>query len=520
MATLLTTIAECPTATCSTAPSQPPVTMKTTSENSTKKNSIGPFAMINRCKKGGAVSSLARNTGSRPVIQNQGDDAGEIELHLRQTISAVTTLPSIGVQITSVVADDTDVPAIFSDVSGSVTTADNTSRLSKTFPEAAVVLNGFSNQSLPLYGPESNTSELDCKAKTISSLMIETENDNTTKSQSPASPDNLQCKMVPNPDEMALQKADVADLTPEVKSQSSLESVGSDFTYDLMPNDTLDNGLDLFPKQATCEGANILESEDGDIDEGVGTADDAHNSKTYGFRYLCQQAICGKQQPDEDDENELVVKDGRPVSSNELQPRSNHAEATYEALCSCMGHEQFSDVLGASLHVDNFSGRLDRVQRKEKQRKKKLKKKSKPGREAVLLSSIQEETQATSSPAQCNTVGSDSDTAALVQNLSLPQTHKDSQLTAPIKLVKPVPTKTKRSIFRVFKQKKKRKDTSDEPRDIFSLIESNTFMERIMHEIQMETQQVSRSPQDTNADLLAEQIAIEAVKKCLEDSSC
>jgi hypothetical protein len=163
---------------------------------------------------------------------------------------------------------------------------------------------------------------------------------------------------------------------------------------------------------------------------------------------------------------------------------------------------------------------LDRVQRKEKQRKKKLKKKSKPGREAVLLSSIQEETQATSSPAQCNTVGSDSDTAALVQNLSLPQTHKDSQLTAPIKLVKPVPTKTKRSIFRVFKQKKKRKDTSDEPRDIFSLIESNTFMERIMHEIQMETQQVSRSPQDTNADLLAEQIAIEAVKKCLEDSSC
>ncbi|KAL3795444.1 hypothetical protein HJC23_000802 [Cyclotella cryptica] len=322
------------------------------------------------------------------------------------------------------------------------------------------------------------------------------------------------------------------DLTHSFESMLTLD-------WDLFDDisDIKSNGFSFLCKQPICQKIDT-QCDDHIRDQGAGLEHaDSHLTKNNHSGLFCKHP---KLEPLEsrNDDDEFV--EGGVASLRDERNKFDIAEAAYEAICHCVGHEQFSDILGDPIKVDDSPGLGVSI---EKTRSRKIeKKKRKPKK---LLTPINEE-----DPFQVREVpmdGSLSDTqTSKHQHCSLPASTElkcQSMKNVPVDLCNdpvrveqswPAPSKNKiKSMFTFFGRKKKLKGKDI---DVLTLIQSNGFMESIMKEIQLEARGKTRTSdfscieRNDNgiddldfpsgfSDMLIKQIAEEAVKKCLEDLS-
>lgn len=324
------------------------------------------------------------------------------------------------------------------------------------------------------------------------------------------------------------------DVSGSEHDECSMTSFYSAMTPGLtLSNDVQDNkmnGLGFFCRQPSYneEVQDVQDDKHARVDApDLETKDQPKNT---WFSFLCRQEATYPVENQVEEQREGVAEDSsvkeegfiassRPV--NDAPPKANFLENACEAACQCIAQDEFADLLEDSMRV-GIVRRQKKRPKSKKNMKKQIKKRSKKDK---LLSPIREEAgdAVTPLPAPSNRETIISLTEQSESNPSNTQREMiDSHVAPPIQ-------KKKRRFFNIF-ARKKRKAVSKE-KDVLSLIQSDTFMAGIMNEIKMDIQQTGNASdiKNTNdvvksddlpdefSELLADQIAEEALKICLED---
>ncbi|KAL3789578.1 hypothetical protein ACHAWO_009141 [Cyclotella atomus] len=324
-----------------------------------------------------------------------------------------------------------------------------------------------------------------------------------------------------------------ADVSGSEDGEYSMTSFYSAMTPGLtLSNDVQDNEMDgfgFFCRQPSYEEVQDVQ-DDKHARVEAPDLETKDQPKNTWFSFLCRQEATYPVENQVEEQREGVAEDSAVKEEgfvannrtvNDAPPKANFLENACKAACQCIAQDEFADLLEDSMRV-GIVRRQKKRPKSKKNMKKQIKKRSKKNK---LLSPIREEAgdAVTPLPAPPNRESIISLTEQSESNPSNTQREMiDSHVAPPIQ-------KKKRMFFNIF-ARKKRKAVSKE-KDVLSLIQSDTFMAGIMNEIKMDIQQTGIASDIKNTDdvvksddlpdefseLLAEQIAEEALKICLED---